>query len=107
MLGRMVFWILMLFAVPACAAETRVTLTLFHHQFAPAIVHVPANELITVVLVNADSERAEFASASLKSKRVVAGHASGTMRWRPLAPGRYIYVEEFHTETARGIVIAE
>jgi len=91
----------------AFAADNSVTLSLRDHKFSPAEIHVKAGTPTTVTLTNNDSEAEEFDSVTLRIEKVVAGHATGTMRWRPLAPGRYPFMGEFHAETAQGVVIAE
>ena len=91
----------------ALGADNTVTLTLKDHKFLPAEIHVKANTPTTVTLTNDDDQTEEFDSTSLKIEKVVTGHATGTMRWRPLAPGRYPFIGEFHEGTAHGVVIAE
>ena len=98
---------LALFATQAFAADNMASLALKDHKFVPAEIHVKANTPTTVTLTNNDDTTEEFDSTSLKTEKVVPGHASGTMRWRPLAPGRYPFMGEFHSETAQGIVVAE
>lgn len=103
-------WTITLWALLASSpalAENAVTLTLSNHRFSPPEVHVRAKEPTTVILINADDDRVEFASSSLKAKRAISGRSQGAMRWRPLAPGRYPFIEEFHAATARGVVIVE
>ena len=99
-----------LFALGTTAAlggDTIVTLTLKDHKFVPAEIHVKAGTPTTVTLINNDDQTEEFDSTSLKIEKVVSGHSTGTMRWRPLAPGRYPFIGEFHEATAQGVVIAE
>jgi hypothetical protein len=91
----------------AFGADTMVSLTLKDHKFSPAEVRVKADTPATVTLINNDDQSEEFDSTSLKIEKVVAGHSTGIMRWRPLAPGRYPFMGEFHSETAQGVVIAE
>ena len=91
----------------ASGADNVASLTLNDHKFSPAEIHVKANTPTTVSLTNNDGETEEFDSTSLKIEKVVVGHSTGTMRWRPLAPGRYPFMGEFHSETAQGVVIAE
>lgn len=62
-----------------------------------------ANVPATVTLVNNDDQTEEFDSTALKIEKVVPGHSTGIMRWRPLAPGRYPFMGEFHAETAQGL----
>src|SRR5690348_10220177 len=96
-----------LVANDALGADNVVTLSLRNHAFTPSEIRVKADIPTTVTLINNDNEPEEFDSSTLKIEKVVAGHSSGTMRWRPLAPGRYPFMGEFHSETARGVVIAE
>ena len=91
----------------ALGADNAVALTLKDHKFVPAEIHIKAGTPTTVTLTNNDDQTEEFDSTSLKIEKVVAGHSTGTMRWRPLAPGRYPFIGEFHSETAQGVVIAE
>ncbi|MDE2134319.1 MAG: cupredoxin domain-containing protein [Alphaproteobacteria bacterium] len=91
----------------ALGADNVTSLTLKDHKFLPAEIHVKADTPTTVTLVNDDDQTEEFDSASLKIEKVVAAHSTGTMRWRPLAPGRYPFMGEFHSKTAQGTVIAE
>ncbi len=104
---RTVIALLMLAAVPAMAADNTATLTLKNHRFTPAEIHVKAGTPTTVTLINLDAETEEFDSTSLKIEKVVSGGATGVMRFRPLAPGRYPFMGEFHADTAQGVVIAE
>ncbi|MDE2112290.1 MAG: cupredoxin domain-containing protein [Alphaproteobacteria bacterium] len=97
---------LLVLTAPAFADNTA-ALTLKDHKFTPAEIHVKAETPTTVTLVNDDGETEEFDSTSLKIEKVVTGHATGVMRLRPLAPGRYPFMGEFHSNTAQGVVIAE
>ena len=99
--------LLCLFATTALAADNTASLALKDHKFTPAEIHVKANAPSTVTLTNNDDTTEEFDSTALKIEKVVAGHTTGTMRWRPLAPGRYPFMGEFHAVTAQGIVVAE
>jgi hypothetical protein len=111
MADTMIKWtgtaLLSLFATAALGADNTASLVLKDHKFAPAEIHVKANTPSTVTLTNNDDTTEEFDSTALKIEKVVAGHTSGTMRWRPLAPGRYPFMGEFHAESAQGIVVAE
>lgn len=98
---------LALVSTPTLCADNLVSLTLKDHKFTPTEIHVKANAPATVTLINNDDETEEFDSTALKIEKVVAGHSTGIMRWRPLAPGRYPFMGEFHAETAQGVVIAE
>lgn len=92
-------------AAPAAAAEYH--LALKNHRFTPSTIKVKAGTTNVIILKNEDATADEFDSESLKTEKVVAGGATGKIRLRPLAPGRYPFMGEFHAKTAQGVVIAE
>jgi len=102
-------FLLMATALSAAAfgEDNTASLTLKDHVFTPSEVHVKAGVATTVTLVNDDDETEEFDSTSLKIEKIVRGRSTGMMRWRPLAPGRYPFMGERHSQTAQGVVIAE
>ena len=95
------------FLSPALGVAAPVALLLEKHRFTPAVIHVKANVPSMIALTNNDDTAEEFDSNALKVEKVVASHSSGNIRLRPLAPGRYPFMGEFHAETAQGVVIAE
>lgn len=95
-------------ALPVSAlAETPLGLTLKDHKFTPSTIHVKAGQPNVITMTNNDDTAEEFDSSSLKVEKVVAGHSSGHIRLRPLAPGKYPFMGEYHSATAQGVVIAE
>ena len=99
--------LLSLASTGAFAGDTTTMLTLNNHKFSPAEIHVKANTPTIVTITNTDDQAEEFDSTTLRIEKIVAGHSTGTMRWRPLAPGRYPFMGEFHSDTAQGVVVAE
>jgi plastocyanin len=97
---------LVLVAVPAFADDP-IAVTLRNHKFSPAEIHVKANTQTVIALTNRDSTAEEFDSTALKVEKVVAGNSSGNVRLRALAPGKYPFMGEYHSDTAQGVVIAE
>lgn len=98
--------VLVLTAAPVLA-DAPVPVTLKNHKFTPAMIHVKAGQPSVIALTNNDDTAEEFDSTALKVEKVVAGHSSGNVRLRPLAPGRYPFMGEYHSDTAQGVVIAE
>ena len=94
------------FYAPAFASD-EIPLKLKDHKFTPSEIHVKANMPNVIVMSNEDATAEEFDSTSLKVEKVVAGNSSGNVRLRPLSPGRYPFMGEFHSDTAQGVVIAE
>ena len=99
--------ILALALVAPALADAPIPLELKDHKFTPAEIHVKANVPNIIVMTNDDATAEEFDSTSLKVEKVVPGHSSGNVRLRPLAPGRYPFMGEYHSDTAQGIVVAE
>jgi hypothetical protein len=96
-----------LLAVPAFADDAPIALTLKDHKFTPSEIRVKANTPTQILLTNQDSSAEEFDSSALHVEKVVPGNDKGVVRLRPLAPGRYSFMGEYHSETAQGVVIAE
>lgn len=95
-------------AVPGWAKDpvTR-ELVISNHRFEPAEIEVPASQPVVIHLRNLDNSAEEFDSSALKVEKVVGGHGEGTVHIRPLAPGRYEFMGEYHPDTARGAVLAK
>jgi plastocyanin len=89
------------------AAESGITVTIKDHKFTPAEIHVPAGKPAVLTIKNEDGSVEEFDSSALKVEKVIAGGGEGSVRLRPLDPGRYPFMGEYHADTAQGVVIAE
>jgi hypothetical protein len=94
------------FSTPVLASDA-IALKLKDHRFTPAEIHVKANAPSVISMTNEDSTTEEFDSKALKVEKVVAGNSTGNVHLRPLSPGRYPFMGEFHSATAQGVVIAE
>jgi plastocyanin len=97
----------MMTAGAATARADDYVVTIKDHQFTPAEIKVPANQRVTITVINEDATAEEFDSGALKVEKVVAGKSKGTVRIGPLKPGRYPFVGEYNEATAKGTVIAE
>jgi len=84
-----------------------IPVTLKDHQFTPAEIHVPQGKPVILTITNADPTAEEFDSSALKVEKVIAGGTYGTVRLRPLGPGRYPFMGEYHSDTAKGVVVSE
>ena len=95
-------------AFPAVAkAEPAIDVTIKDHRFTPSEIHVPAGKPATLNIKNEDETAEEFESHELKIEKVIAGGTSGTVRLRPLDPGKYPFIGEYHEDTAKGVIVAE
>lgn len=91
-----------------CAEEpATIEVTIKDHQFWPPEIHVPTGKPVILRITNQDPTAEEFDSSALKVEKVIVGGAWGTVRLRPLGPGRYPFMGEYHEATAKGVVISE
>ena len=96
-----------LLATLPASAGTAIDVTIKDHRFTPAEIHVPAGQPATLNVKNEDATAEEFESHELKIEKVIAGGTSGTVRLRPLDPGKYPFIGEYHEDTAKGVIVAE
>ena len=100
--------LMLLLSGPTLAEElTNIDVTIKDHGFTPAEIHVPVGKPTVLTIKNEDSTAEEFDSSALKVEKVIAGGTTGTVRLRPLGAGRYPFMGEYHSDTAKGVVIAE
>jgi plastocyanin len=88
----------------AADAPLRIAVTIQNHVFAPSEIHVPAGKPAVLVVTNRDAQPEEFDSTALQVEKVIVGGTYATIRLRPLAPGRYPFMGEFHPASAQGAV---
>lgn len=91
----------------ALAAPAAISVTIKDHRFIPSEVHVKAGQPTDLNIKNEDPLAEEFDSTALKVEKVVGGGQQGTVHLRPLDPGRYPFMGEYHPDTAQGVVIAQ
>lgn len=97
----------------AAAADTpppippNIEVRLKDHRFSPSEIHVPAGKPVILTIRNEDPTAEEFDSSALKVEKVIAGGTYGTVRLRPLGPGRYPFMGEYHQDSAQGVVVSE
>jgi cupredoxin-like protein len=94
--------------VPAFADEQPLfEITIKDHRYEPSELKVPAGKPFVLRIRNLDAVAEEFESPTLKIEKVIAASPEGQVRVRPLDPGRYEFVGEYHADTAHGVLIAE
>ncbi len=101
------FFLSMLLATTAWAADPEFHLVIKDHKFDPAEITVPAGQKVKLIIENQDSTAEEFESKSLGREKVIAGKGSGSVFIGPLQPGHYPFVGEYNEKTAKGVVIAK
>lgn len=86
---------------------TPIRVKLTDHRFEPSEIHVQVGKPAVLLITNEDNTAEEFDSNALKVEKVIAAGHYATVRLRPLGPGRYPFMGEFHPDTATGVVISE
>jgi Cupredoxin-like domain len=95
--------------VGVCRAEDLQTfaLTLKGRHFIPAELHVPSGKPFFLVVSNREDATDEFEMSSPPLEKVILPGSDGRVRVRPLAPGRFVFFDDFHPETPQGAIVAE
>jgi hypothetical protein len=83
-----------------------ISVSVKNHKFQPAELHAPANVPIVINVKNLDATQMEFESVSLRVEKVIAGNGQGSIRVRPLAPGRYEFYDDFNQQ-AEGVLVVK
>jgi plastocyanin domain-containing protein len=91
----------------ASAAEKPILITIKDHKFSPTEIHLPANQRVDITVKNEDSAPEEFESPGLKVEKVIPGNSQLVVHIKPIAPGRYTFVGEYHEKSARGLAVVE
>lgn len=94
-----------LLAGPAQAGTP--ALTLAGHVFTPGNIIVPANTRFTISVTSHDATPDEFESPDLRVEKILMPGQTITVHAGPLAPGSYQFFDDFHPESAHGIVLAQ
>jgi hypothetical protein len=84
-----------------------IDVTLKDHRFTPSEIHVPSGRRADLHIRNQDASAEEFDSSALKVEKIVPAGAGVVVHLRPLGPGRFPFMGEFHPDTAQGAVISE
>jgi heme/copper-type cytochrome/quinol oxidase subunit 2 len=99
-------------AVPAAAplrAEDVVTYetTLKGAAFTVAEIKVPAGRPFIIKMTNANPAPAELEAKELKIEKAAAGNSTIVVRVKAMEPGKYLFVDEYQEDAAKGYVVVE
>jgi hypothetical protein len=106
----------MVMAAPLCVwpptsasvlAADLFALTIKDHKFDPAELSVPADERFRLEVENRDTTPAEFESSDLRVEKIVVPGGKITVMVGPLKPGSYKFFDDYHPDTANGVMIAK
>ncbi len=104
---RLLLAVLMILPALAFAAGLEYKITIRDHRFEPAELRVPAGKKIKLIIDNQDQSPEEFESHELNREKVIPAKSTAPVFVGPLSPGQYPFIGEFHSDTAKGVLIAE
>ncbi|GAB3628055.1 periplasmic lipoprotein involved in iron transport [Pandoraea terrae] len=73
----------------------------------PARIEVPAGTRIKIEVFNTGTSAVEFESIQLRKEKVLAPGAQSFVVIAPLQPGEYKFFDDFHMQTAQGVIVAK
>ena len=95
-------------ATPARADDPKeFALSIKGTVFSPAEIHVPADTPFVIRMKNENAAPVELEAKDLKVEKVAARNSEIVVRVKGLKPGKYLFVDEYQEDVAKGYVIAE
>jgi ABC-type sugar transport system substrate-binding protein len=95
-------------ATPSRADDvTTYETTLKDAVFTVAEIKVPAGKPFIIKMTNANAAPAELEAKELDIEKVAAGNSTIVVRVKAMEPGKYLFVDEYQEDIAKGYVIVE
>ncbi len=88
-------------------AEDNPRLTIKDHKFQPQQIEVPAGVKFRLMVRNDDNTASEFESFELNREKVVPAGSEIPVFLGPLDRGQYPFFDDFHRDTARGVLVVK
>jgi len=95
------------FVAAAGAADTEVKLVIEKNRFEPDVIKVKAGAPFVLVITNKDKGPEEFDMATPRIEKVIPAGKTVRVKMPALKPGKYPFVGEYHSETAKATIVAE
>jgi hypothetical protein len=99
--------ILIASTAPVRAETPTYELTIKDHRFEPAVLEIPRDQKVKVVVKNLDVTPEEFESYELHREKIIPGNSQAVVFIGPLDAGEYPFFGEFNPQTAQGKVVAK
>jgi hypothetical protein len=101
--------VLLALAAPAALADDLVTyaIALKDKTFTPAELKVPAGKPFIIRFTNGNAAPAELEAKDLQIEKVAAGNATIVVRVKAQEPEKYLFVDEYQEDVAKGYIIVE
>ena len=91
----------------AAAADVEVPLVLEKNRWQPDVVKVKAGVPFVLVITNKDKGPEELDMLSPRIEKVIPAGKTVRLKMPALKPGKYPFVGEYHSETAKATIVAE
>lgn len=95
------------FTAASLADEQTVEINLTGTTFTPSEIKVPKDTGFVIRFTNGNSKLAELESKELKIEKAAGGHSTIVVRVKPAAPGKYLFVDEYQEDVAKGYITVE
>ena len=94
--------------LPAQAqAPQEIPLVIEKNRFEPDVIKVKAGAPFVLVITNKDKGPEEFEMAQPRIEKVIPGGKTVKLKIPALKAGKYPFVGEYHSETAKATIVAE
>jgi len=94
--------------LPAGAqAPQEIPLVIEKNRFQPDVIKVKAGAPFVLVITNKDKGPEEFESKDLRIEKIIPGGKTVRLKMPALKAGKYPFVGEYHSETAKATIVAE
>ncbi len=78
-----------------------------NRRFVPQTLNVPANQRLTIRVVNASNETIEFESFKLNREKAISPGEAITVHLPALSAGSYDFYDDFHQDVPQGTIVAK
>jgi plastocyanin len=95
------------FVGAADAADAELKLVIEKNRFEPDVIKVKAGAPFVLVVTNKDKGPEEFDMATPRIEKVIPAGKTVRIKMPALKPGKYPFVGEYHSETAKATIVAE
>jgi hypothetical protein len=92
------------FSPDVWAKRTEYVLELKDHLFFPAVITIPPNEKVKLIIYNRDTTPEEFDSFDLNREKVIFPNKKAVIFIGPLPVGEYQFFGEFNPNSAKGTI---
>jgi uncharacterized cupredoxin-like copper-binding protein len=89
------------------AADAEVPLVIEKNRWQPDVIKVKAGAPFVLVITNKDKGPEEFDMATPRVEKVIPAGKTVRLKMPALKPGKYPFVGEYHSETAKATIVAE